>query len=430
MVSRRALPERRNPCLEPTDSTAVELLVERRRLGQTKLGAKSGIVGVTNATKPENMGTFDYAHLRVPLPKDLTGSGIFTLTRASTFPESYFLMRRSSDGYISATGMFKAAFPWASLQEEEAERKYQKTFPSAGAEEVAGSVWIAPEEALSLSDEYSMRHWVEALLDPAPIEKGNKDKSNTHIQTPPRFDVETAVPAVLPQPSLRTTRARSTRSVSPSKGATPSRKIATPRKARTTRSAMKPDITKADELFKPADAVTPSSALQNIIANGMTPSESAASSVDGDVRETETKSETEPKSEVKEGTVHIEVDQTVETNGDTEKTNTHVSIDVPHDHPALPEPEDPAAMIEEAKRMVAEAQRLDGQSSSIDVSKSSKRRIEDVLDDDDRANERLSKLAKVAYTTEQKMTKEKVTRRALVGLGVMAAIGSAFQYFA
>jgi hypothetical protein len=42
--------------------------------------------------------------------------------------------------------MFKAAFPWASLAEEEAERKYQKTFPSAGHEEVAGSVWIAPEE--------------------------------------------------------------------------------------------------------------------------------------------------------------------------------------------------------------------------------------------------------------------------------------------
>jgi hypothetical protein len=42
--------------------------------------------------------------------------------------------------------MFKAAFPWASLAEEEAERRYQKTFPSAGPEEVAGSVWIAPEE--------------------------------------------------------------------------------------------------------------------------------------------------------------------------------------------------------------------------------------------------------------------------------------------
>lgn len=42
--------------------------------------------------------------------------------------------------------MFKAAFPWASLAEEETERRYQKTFPSAGPDEVAGSVWIAPEE--------------------------------------------------------------------------------------------------------------------------------------------------------------------------------------------------------------------------------------------------------------------------------------------
>jgi hypothetical protein len=46
------------------------------------------------------MGTFDYAHLRVPLPKDLTGSGIFTLNRASTFPESYFLMVRDGNIYL------------------------------------------------------------------------------------------------------------------------------------------------------------------------------------------------------------------------------------------------------------------------------------------------------------------------------------------
>lgn len=73
---------------------AVEILIERRRLGQTNLGVKPGVSGLTNATKPENMGTFDYAHLRVPLPKDLTGSGIFTLNKTSAFPESYFLMVR------------------------------------------------------------------------------------------------------------------------------------------------------------------------------------------------------------------------------------------------------------------------------------------------------------------------------------------------
>ena len=56
------------------------------------------------------------------------------------------MQRRSSDGYISATGMFKAAFPWASTKEEEAERDYHKTLPTAGDQEVAGSVWLAPEE--------------------------------------------------------------------------------------------------------------------------------------------------------------------------------------------------------------------------------------------------------------------------------------------
>jgi hypothetical protein len=61
---------------------------------------KPGIVGVTNATKSDNMGTFDYAHLRVPLPKDLNGSGIFTLNRTSAFPESYFLMVRDGNTHV------------------------------------------------------------------------------------------------------------------------------------------------------------------------------------------------------------------------------------------------------------------------------------------------------------------------------------------
>lgn len=44
--------------------------------------------------------------------------------------------------------MFKAAFPLASLAEEEAERTYHKTLPTAGNEEVAGNVWIAPEDGM------------------------------------------------------------------------------------------------------------------------------------------------------------------------------------------------------------------------------------------------------------------------------------------
>lgn len=55
---------------------------------------KPGQVGTSNATKQENLGTLDYAHLRVPLPKDLTGSGIFAKGANRKWPEAYFLMVR------------------------------------------------------------------------------------------------------------------------------------------------------------------------------------------------------------------------------------------------------------------------------------------------------------------------------------------------
>ena len=71
---------------------AGEELINKRRLGQTELAVDPGQVGTSNATKPKNLGTFDYAHLRVPLPKDLKGSGIFHASRNHSTPEAYFLM--------------------------------------------------------------------------------------------------------------------------------------------------------------------------------------------------------------------------------------------------------------------------------------------------------------------------------------------------
>jgi hypothetical protein len=69
-------------------------LVERRCLGQTELKVKPGQVGTTNATKPDNLGVLDYAHLRVPLPKDLATSGIFSKQGNRKYPDNYFLMVR------------------------------------------------------------------------------------------------------------------------------------------------------------------------------------------------------------------------------------------------------------------------------------------------------------------------------------------------
>lgn len=257
-----------------------------------------------------------------------------------------------------------------------------------------------------------MRHWILALLDNEPIEKGAKDKHNVHIQAPPKFDLSKAQNVKLPShtASLRTTRARSTRSVSPSKMATPSRKIATPRKSRATRG--RSEAMKAEEIFQSTATESPSSAL---VSNGLKQSESVASSTNGDVKEAQ-------DGDLKSETVRIEVKETVEQKGDSEITTTNVQIDVPATHPELREPEDPAKMIEEAKRMVEEARELDAGASST-LASSSKRKVGEVLDEEELEAERPTKLSKKLYTTEQKLTKEKVTRRALVGLTVMAALG-------
>lgn len=67
-------------------------LVGKRRLGQTDLKVRPGLVDTSNATKTSNLGTLDYVHLRVPLPKNLTSSGVFPVAHNAPIPEAYYLM--------------------------------------------------------------------------------------------------------------------------------------------------------------------------------------------------------------------------------------------------------------------------------------------------------------------------------------------------
>ncbi|KAK4165095.1 hypothetical protein QBC43DRAFT_42464 [Cladorrhinum sp. PSN259] len=189
----RKLPERRNHFLTEDVPSHLDL-VSRRRLGRTKLD-------------PDDDKTFDYAHLRAPLPKGII-SPIWRIDNLS--PSSYFLMRRSEDGYVSATGMFKATFPYATLEEEEAERKYIKSLPTTSNKDTAGNVWIPVEEALTLAEEYRILPWIQALVDPSDVslDSGRADD----IASPPKYF---GLPNLAPPTPARNTRSHP--SASPTK---------------------------------------------------------------------------------------------------------------------------------------------------------------------------------------------------------------------
>lgn len=354
-----------------------ETLVARRRLGQTDLSERAAQVGTPNSTRQKESGTFDYAHLRAPLPKGIV-SGVFKRS-----PASYFLMRRSHDGYISATGMFKATFPYAKAFEEEEERKYIKSFESTSSEETADNIWIPPHHALELAEEYHILPWIKALLDIAPIEVNpTKDASPKTISSPPIF--------LLPQDSLAapSPSRRSRRSASPSKIASPKKTLAATRARKTTSK-----------------------------------SESTEPSKIADKKSEQTLKNASPESEAKPGNneeaiVRVHVDTDVEVKGDVETTHTHLEVEMPAGSPELSIPEDTEALIETAKEMVEAAVKANG----VGPSNPKKRKAEDTEDENmEEGTEEAAPAKKVKVESELK--KERVKTRALIGLSATLAIG-------
>ncbi|PQE13644.1 hypothetical protein CJF31_00005110 [Rutstroemia sp. NJR-2017a BVV2] len=361
----RHLPSKFNP-LMTEEVPSYETLVARRRLGQTDLAVKAGQVNTSNSTQRKNLGTFDYAHLRAPLPKGIH-SGIFKPS-----PASYFLMRRSFDGYISATGMFKATFPYADVAEEEQERKYIKSLPTTSTDETAGNVWIPPHHALELAEEYRILPWIKALLDNTPIDVNpTKDATPKSIVPPPKYEFadgmspvsqpelqpvdsfNTSIPSIQPSetlPAPTSARGRPRRSASPSKYTSP-RKIARARK--------------------------PSAKLSS--------SDSAVSMASKSLE------------------------------------------DMPVGLPELPLPEDTEAMIAKAKEMVEAAvksQALNGENFST------KRKAEEIeeADEEDEAGDIVEAAPAKKVKVESELKKERVKTRALIGLSATLAIGAMIPY--
>jgi hypothetical protein len=185
--------------------------------------------------------------------------------------------------------------------------------------------------------------------------------------------------------------------------------MASPRKSRTTRAA-KAAVANGEEIVERTTRA--SSALQNVFENGTTASESVASeSVNGDVKEP--------------NVMRIEVHEKDELNGENEMKDTKVTIDVPADHPELPTPEDPAKLIEEARKMVEAARKLEGDAATSSKSKS-KRKAEELVDEDDvdgAIEERPAKQARLATALEQQAKKDRVLQKTFIGVTAMAVLG-------
>jgi hypothetical protein len=220
-----------------------------------------------------------------------------------------------------------------------------------------------------VAEEYGMYNWVRALLDPSDIVQ-SPATTKKNISPPPKYDQFPGKP-ILPPPSVtKGSKSRSTRSASPSKAA------------------------KEANL---ANANAASAALQSAL-------DDAASTVE--------------QESVNGETVKVEVDSSVDVNGETETTHTNVSVEMPAGSAELPLPADAEKMVETAKRMVDEARALEAESSPRN---SKKRKVEEVEPQELDADLPVQP-AKKAKVLEEKLKREKVRTRALVGVTATLAI--------
>jgi hypothetical protein len=238
---------------------------------------------------------------------------------------------------------------------------------------------------------------VRALLDPTdfiqtPPKAGKKEKT---ITAPPKFELPSdnlKLPPPGRTPGRGSTRLRSQ---SPSKIASPIKTKASPRKRQT----------KAQKEAAIANAHAASASLQSALDDAASTAGASSSTA------------VEPQTPTLDGeVVKVQVDQSVDVQGNTETTHTNVTVEMPAGSPELPLPKDTEKLLEMAKKMVEEAKSLE---ASPKVSR--KRKVEEVEPSDLDAELPIQP-AKKARVLEEKLKRETVRTRALVGVTATLAI--------
>lgn len=259
------------------------------------------------------------------------------------------------------------------------------------------------ELALKLAEDYGIIPWIKALLDDSPIQDEKKS-----IAPPPKFQFSANHgKPVLPPPGATPARSRGRpRAASPSKI---NGKPLSPRKPRQAKTANEANAVHKREVSGPLQVA----------------SDAAAS-----VADTESVVDSRSVDEEKEAKVTIEVDSAVGVNGDTETTHTNVKVEMSMGTAELPLPESTEEMIAIAKEMVEEARKLEGESSGR-VTKRKAEVLEDEDEDEDEQESSEFPPAKRAKVLEQRLQRQTIRTRALLGVAATLAIGyvNRWQYY-
>lgn len=284
--------------------------------------------------------------------------------------------------------------------------------------------------ALELADEYGMRPWILALLDPEPIEKGTHDPKK-RIATPPRFTMPSTTNGTsLPAPAERSTRSRTLRSASPAKQAPPTpsgRKIATPRRGRRTRNTRDGSLlaTNIESAAEDAASVEPESVNGDAAPASPTPASTVTA-----------KAEPAPISD----SIKVDMELTEELNPATGtlETHTHVVVETPANHPDLPLPNDAQAYLDQAKAALESAKEM-----TVGRAAGKKRKADEMLieEEEDVEEETIpvteiveeeeiveARPVKRVRLTEVELKKEKIKRRAALGTLAGIAVGYVLHF--